>query len=47
MTTVGVLALQEAFIEHESMFRRLGVSTRRVTLPRHLEGIDALAIPGG
>lgn len=47
VTTVGVLALQGAFIEHEQMLHRLGVDTRRVTLPRHLEGLSALIIPGG
>ena len=47
MPTVGVLALQGAFVEHEQMLRRLGVDTRRVTLPRHLDGMDALVIPGG
>ena len=47
MTTVGVLALQGDFAEHESMLRRLGVSARQVRLPADLEGLDALIIPGG
>jgi pyridoxal 5'-phosphate synthase pdxT subunit len=47
MTTVGVLALQGAFIEHEQMLQGLGVAVRRVTLPRHVEGLDGLVIPGG
>jgi 5'-phosphate synthase pdxT subunit len=47
VTTVGVLALQGAFIEHEQMLRRLAVDTRRVTLPRHLDGLAGLVIPGG
>jgi 5'-phosphate synthase pdxT subunit len=47
MATVGVLALQGDFAEHESMLRRLGVATREVRLPADLEGIDALVIPGG
>lgn len=47
VTTVGVLALQGAFIEHEHMLKRLGVDVRRVTLPRHLDGLDGLIIPGG
>ncbi|MGI8915986.1 MAG: pyridoxal 5'-phosphate synthase glutaminase subunit PdxT [Chloroflexota bacterium] len=46
-TTIGVLALQGAFIEHEQMLQRLGVAVRRVTLPQHLEGLDGLIIPGG
>ncbi|MCS7281788.1 MAG: pyridoxal 5'-phosphate synthase glutaminase subunit PdxT [Anaerolineae bacterium] len=44
---IGVLALQGAFLEHEAMLRRLGVQTRQVRLPRDLEGLDGLIIPGG
>lgn len=44
---VGVLALQGAFAEHEQALQRLGVETREVRLPRDLEGLDALIIPGG
>lgn len=29
------------------MLQRLGVAVRRVTLPRHLDGLDGLVIPGG
>jgi 5'-phosphate synthase pdxT subunit len=47
VTTIGVLALQGAFIEHERMLQGLGVEARRVTLPRHLDGLDGLVIPGG
>ena len=47
MATIGVLALQGAFVEHEAMLRRLGADVVRVTLPRHLELIDGLVIPGG
>ena len=47
MATVGVLALQGDFAEHESILNRLGVATRQVKLPAHLEGLDALIIPGG
>lgn len=45
--TVGVLALQGAFIEHEQMLRRLGQQVVQVRLPQHLEQIDRLIIPGG
>ena len=45
--TVGVLALQGAFREHEEMLDRLGVAHRQVRLPRDLDGIDRLIIPGG
>jgi 5'-phosphate synthase pdxT subunit len=44
---IGVLALQGAFIEHEKVLRGLGVETREVRLPEHLEGLDGLIIPGG
>ncbi len=45
--TIGVLALQGDFLEHEAMLRQLGVETRQVRLPEHLEGLDGLIIPGG
>ena len=47
MATVGVLALQGAFIEHVHKLRSLGVEAREVRLPADLEGVDALIIPGG
>lgn len=47
MITVGVLALQGAFIEHTQALARLGVATREVRLPEHLDGVDGLIIPGG
>ncbi|MDF1524038.1 MAG: pyridoxal 5'-phosphate synthase glutaminase subunit PdxT [Trueperaceae bacterium] len=46
-TVVGVLALQGAFREHHQAFERLGVTAREVRLPKHLEGLVGLAIPGG
>lgn len=47
MLTIGVLAVQGAFIEHVRKLRRLGVEAREVRLPADLEGIDGLIIPGG
>jgi len=47
MGRVGVLALQGAFIEHEKMLQQLGVQAVEVRLPEHLDGLDALIIPGG
>ena len=44
---VGVLALQGAFIEHVKTLRDLGVNAVEVRLPEHLDGLDALIIPGG
>jgi 5'-phosphate synthase pdxT subunit len=44
---IGVLALQGDFIEHEQALKRLGVETRQVRLPKDLDGLDGLIIPGG
>lgn len=44
---IGVLALQGAFAEHIARLRGLGVVAREVRLPRDLEGLDALILPGG
>jgi 5'-phosphate synthase pdxT subunit len=47
MTTIGVLALQGDFIEHEALLRRLGAESRQVRSARDLQGLDGLIIPGG
>jgi len=44
---IGVLALQGDFREHIGRLRELGAQTREVRLPRELEGLDGLIIPGG
>lgn len=44
---IGVLALQGDFVEHIALLSQLGVASREVRLPKHLEGLDALIIPGG
>ena len=45
---VGVLALQGAFIEHEQMLRKLGVSTVELRQKADLlNKPDALILPGG
>jgi pyridoxal 5'-phosphate synthase pdxT subunit len=44
---IGVLALQGDFVEHIAILKKLGVSGCEVRLPRHLENVDALIIPGG
>ncbi len=44
---IGVLALQGAFIEHESKLIELGIQPVQVRLAEHLRAIDALIIPGG
>lgn len=46
--TVGVLALQGAFIEHEKVLDRLGVSYIELRQKKDLEqSYDALILPGG
>ncbi|GAP16219.1 pyridoxal 5'-phosphate synthase glutaminase subunit PdxT [Levilinea saccharolytica] len=44
---VGVLALQGAFIEHQAILEGLGAQVTQVRLAAHLEGLQALIIPGG
>ncbi len=45
--TIGVLALQGAFDRHIETLRSLGVEAVEVRTPAHLEGVDALVLPGG
>ena len=45
--TVGILALQGDFREHEEILRQIGVPTQQVRLPKHLDLIDRLIMPGG
>jgi 5'-phosphate synthase pdxT subunit len=45
--TIGALALQGDFREHLSAMERLGARARAVRLPRDLDGLDGLIIPGG
>lgn len=44
---IGVLALQGAFREHVEMFTKLGVEVTLVKLPKHLDAVDAIVLPGG
>lgn len=44
---IGVLALQGAFARHRAVFDALGAETVEVRRPDHLDGLDALTIPGG
>ncbi len=44
---IGVLALQGAFIEHEQMLSKLGAEVIEVRLPKDLDGLDGIIIPGG
>ena len=47
MPRIGVLALQGAFREHAASLRDLDAEVREVRLPRQLERLDGLVIPGG
>src|SRR5437870_9085755 len=44
---VGVLSLQGDFACHRACLESLGVEAVRVTLPRDLEELDAMILPGG
>jgi 5'-phosphate synthase pdxT subunit len=44
---IGVLALQGAVIEHQQSFSKLNVETVPVKLPKDLDGLQGLVIPGG
>jgi 5'-phosphate synthase pdxT subunit len=46
--TIAVLALQGAFLEHEEMLHRLGISTIEIRQKKDLsQPFDGLIIPGG
>lgn len=47
MKTIGVLALQGDFGAHQRALERLGVPSRQVRRPGHLEGLRGLILPGG
>jgi pyridoxal 5'-phosphate synthase pdxT subunit len=44
---VGVLALQGAFAAHARTLADLGAEAVLVRRPEHLDGVDALVLPGG
>ena len=47
MPTIGVLAIQGDFLEHQQVLARLGLDAPEIRLPSQLEDIDGLIIPGG
>ena len=47
LCTIGVLALQGAFVEHIHLLRSLGVVAIAVRKPEQLANLDGLIIPGG
>jgi 5'-phosphate synthase pdxT subunit len=44
---IGVLALQGDFEAHLKMLAELGVEGKAVRLPKHLDDLDGIIIPGG
>lgn len=44
---IGVLASQGGFAVHEQVLASLGAEPIEVRAPEHLDGLDALIIPGG
>jgi 5'-phosphate synthase pdxT subunit len=44
---VGVLSVQGDFARHAQALESLGVAAVRVSLPKDLEGVEALVMPGG
>jgi 5'-phosphate synthase pdxT subunit len=44
---IGILALQGDFREHKKVFEGLGETVREVRLPKDLEDLSGLVIPGG
>jgi 5'-phosphate synthase pdxT subunit len=44
---VGILAVQGDFEAHGAMLERLGIDYVFVRMPRDLEGVDAVILPGG
>ena len=47
MPTIGVLALQGAFLEHLNMFNIMGVTALEIRNMADLNRVDGLVIPGG
>lgn len=44
---VGILALQGGVVEHANLLQQAGAQPVAVRLPAHLDGLDALILPGG
>lgn len=44
---VGVLSLQGDHAKHGETLRAVGAEAVRISLPEHLEGLDAMILPGG
>ena len=44
---IGVLSLQGDFLEHIQTLQRLNIKAKEVKLPKDLEDIDGIILPGG
>tara|TARA_Y100000768_G_C23857007_1_gene623825 strand:- start:313 stop:924 length:612 start_codon:yes stop_codon:yes gene_type:complete len=44
---IGVLELQGNYALHHKILSDLGIKSKGVKLPKHLDGVDGLIIPGG
>jgi 5'-phosphate synthase pdxT subunit len=47
MASIGVLALQGDFREHREVLEGMGIRAPEVRVPRELDGLSGLIIPGG
>jgi 5'-phosphate synthase pdxT subunit len=47
MVLIGILAIQGAVEEHANHVLACGVDVREIRLPRDMEGIDGIILPGG
>ena len=47
MIEIGVLELQGNYALHHKILSDLGIKSKGVKLPKHLDGVDGLVIPGG
>ena len=45
--TVGVLALQGDFLQHENVLKKLKIQSKRIRSPEELNLCEALILPGG
>lgn len=45
--TIGILGIQGDYERHEHQIKLIGATARLVKLPRDLEGIDGIILPGG
>ena len=47
MNRIGILELQGDFALHHCIFKDMGIESVSVKLPKDLDGVEGLVIPGG